>query len=123
MNYIENPKTKGSGIMCAIPQRGECPVRCHDCFFQSGRSYLEPLKDNLPNVPNHLNCEPWHVIRFNDGHDSNVDRPEVVGCALENFDHFFFNTSIPKNLSEYPGPVVLTVNPAGITDKSFMKVT
>jgi len=39
MGYKENPKTKGSGIVCAIPQKGICPNRCEDCFFQSGRSY------------------------------------------------------------------------------------
>jgi hypothetical protein len=41
MSYIENPKTKGSGIVCAIPQPGVCPIGCEDCFFQSGRSFLE----------------------------------------------------------------------------------
>jgi len=49
--YKENPKTKGSGIICCIPQTGICPQKCDDCFFQSGRSYLEPLVDNLPNMP------------------------------------------------------------------------
>ena len=51
MNYIENPKTKGSGIITCIPQEGICPMKCDDCFFQSGRSYLEPLDINLPNMP------------------------------------------------------------------------
>ena len=44
MSYIENPKTKGSGIIACIPQKGLCPNKCEDCFFQSGRSYLEPLE-------------------------------------------------------------------------------
>lgn len=48
MSYIENPKTKGSGIVCAIPQTGVCPIGCEDCFFQSDRSFLEPLDENLP---------------------------------------------------------------------------
>jgi len=51
MTYKENPKTKGSGILCAIPQTGRCPMQCSDCFFQSGRSFLEPLDENLPNMP------------------------------------------------------------------------
>ena len=46
-----NPKTKGSGIITCIPQTGRCPNGCEDCFFQSGRSYLEPLEENLPHVP------------------------------------------------------------------------
>ena len=37
MSYVENPKTKGSGILCCIPQKGRCPNNCSDCFFQSGR--------------------------------------------------------------------------------------
>ena len=52
MPYKENPKTKGSGIICCIPQKGTCPNNCEDCFFQSGRSYLEPLSENLPRVKN-----------------------------------------------------------------------
>lgn len=51
MRYKENPKTKGSGIIACIPQTGVCPNKCEDCFFQSGRSYLEPLEENLPNMP------------------------------------------------------------------------
>ncbi len=51
MDYKENPKTKGSGIICCIPQTGLCLMKCKDCFFQSGRSYLEPLEENLPNMP------------------------------------------------------------------------
>lgn len=26
MTYEENPKTKGSGIVCCIPQNGRCPI-------------------------------------------------------------------------------------------------
>ena len=47
-NWIWNPKTKGSGILTCIPQTGICPNNCEDCFFQGGRSYLEPLSKNLP---------------------------------------------------------------------------
>lgn len=46
--WIWNPKCKGSGIITCIPQAGRCPNNCADCFFQSGRSYLEPLEENLP---------------------------------------------------------------------------
>ena len=117
MSYIENPKTKGSGIICAIPQEGLCPQKCPDCFFQSGRSYLEPLEENLPNVPSVEEAKGM-VIRMNDGNDSNVKRDVVEKCA-EQFEDAFFNTSFPARIADYPGPVVLTLNPSGMTDDGF----
>ena len=33
-NYKYNPKTKGSGVITCIPQKGICPVKCEDCFFK-----------------------------------------------------------------------------------------
>jgi hypothetical protein len=113
-SYIENPKTKGSGVICAIPQTGVCPVGCHDCFFQSGRSYLEPLCENLPNLPP-IELTKGRVVRFNDGNDSNVQRDLVEETASQ-YDEAFFNTSMPKKLGEYSRPVVLTVNPGNMTD-------
>ena len=121
MAYRENPKTRGSGIICAIPQAGECPMRCADCFFQSGRSYLEPLAENLPNVPM-ISMTRGRVVRMNDGNDSNVDRMIVI-LAAQNCDDAFFNTSIPKDLDAFPRPVVLTVNPTDMTDKDAHFVT
>ena len=114
MAYIENPKTKGSGILCAVPQKGVCPMKCADCFFQSGRSYLEPLDKNLPNLPS-IKESKGRIVRINDGNDSNVDR-EVVEAAAKRYKDVFFNTSIPKDLGSFPGPVVLTVNPGSRTD-------
>ena len=74
MVYKENPKTKNSGILCCIPQTGKCPQGCEDCFFQSGRSYLEPLDENLPNMPT-IEEAKNRLIRVNaDGNDSNVNR-------------------------------------------------
>jgi hypothetical protein len=115
MPYIENPKTKGSGIICGIPQKGECPVKCADCFFQSGRSYLEPLDENLPNMPTPEQAR-GKVVRLNDGNDSNNQR-DVVMQAAEQYEHVFFNTSIPRGLEGFGAPVVLTVNPGKMTDK------
>lgn len=112
MSYRENPKTKGSGIICAIPQEGTCPNGCAECFFQSGRSYLEPLAENLPNLPTMLEASS-RVVRVNDGNDSNVDRPRVIAEAAR-YPMHFFNTAIPG--FDFPGPVVLTVNPATMTD-------
>lgn len=113
MSYIENPKTKGSGIVCSIPQTGVCPVGCADCFFQSGRSFLEPLDQNLPNVPD-FNTDGF-VVRMNDGNDSNVQRDVVLEEAARHKE-VFFNTSIANDLESFPGPVVLTLNPGKKTD-------
>jgi len=119
MNYIENPKTKDSGILCCIPQTGICPVGCTDCFFQSGRSYLEPLEDNIPNMP-----EPndYKIIRINDGNDSN-NKQELVIKSTQQYKHKFYNTSIPNNLDKFDAPVVLTLNPNKYTDNSFFPVS
>lgn len=111
MVYRENPKTKGSGIVCCIPQRGECPIKCPDCFFQSGRSYLEPLKENLPNIP--IELAPHQILRVNDGNDSNVDRVRVIQATNKFAGRRFFNTSRLKPFHE---PWVLTVNPGNQTD-------
>jgi len=126
MSYIENPKTKGSGIVCAIPQTGVCPVGCKDCFFQSGRSYLEPLNEHLPNVPHWLETVD-RIVRLNDGNDSNVNRHSVEDAIIDMCHGLtgyspkhFYNTSIPK--LDFPSPVVLTVNPAAMTDKRWHKV-
>lgn len=120
MTYIENPKTKGSGIVCCIPQTSECPMKCSDCFFSSGRSYLNPIKENLPNIPS-VEIAKGRVVRMNDGNDSNVDRDIVMACAKQ-FKDKFYNTSIPKDLEGFDAPVVLTLNPAGMTDKDFHKL-
>jgi len=117
MSYIENPKTKGSGILTCIPQIGKCPVGCEDCFFQSGRSYLEPLEDNLPNIPSE-EMAVGRVIRVNDGNDSNSARTVVVG-RCQKFPMRFYNTSIPRELGKFDAPVVVTVNPNYMTDVNF----
>lgn len=115
MTYIENPKTKGSGIICCIPQSGVCPVGCDDCFFQSGRSYLEPLKDNLPNMPT-IEQVQGKIVRVNDGNDSSNQQEKVIQDTKQ-YPMRFYNTSNPENLEAYEMPVVLTVNPAEMTDK------
>jgi len=115
--YKENPKTKGSGIVCCIPQTGECPVGCSDCFFQSGRSFLEPLKENLPNMPERL--EDWQILRINDGHDSNVNRKLVIEATDQWKGKRFFNTSFAAGFDD---PYVLTVNPGKDTNKAFATI-
>lgn len=117
MSYRVNPKLEGSGIFAAIPQKGMCPNGCTHCFFQSGRSYLEPLDENLPNLPP-VGLVWSGVVRMNDGNDSNVDR-EIVLEAAKHYPHVFFNTAIPEDLEGFPGPVVLTINPGMQTDHGF----
>jgi hypothetical protein len=118
--WIYNPKTKNSGIITCIPQTGECPNKCEDCFFQSGRSYLEPLNDNLPHIPP-KELAHGRVVRINDGNDSNVQR-ELVEKVAQQYDDYFFNTAIPENLGTFSAPVVLTLNPGQMTDTSFHKL-
>jgi len=121
MQYVENPKTKGSGIITCIPQKGICPNRCPDCFFQSGRSYLEPLIENLPNMPDPFYCYNGfcnRVVRVNDGNDSNVQRERVKDMTMV-YPMRFYNTAIPKDLEYFEMPVVLTVNPGEMTDNDF----
>jgi hypothetical protein len=121
MSYKENPKTKGSGIKCCIPQTvPKCPYNCADCFYQSGRSYLEPLNDSIPNMPTAEEAEGC-VIRVNDGHDSSF-QPDRCMRLTADFPHKFYNTSWPKKLAFFDAPVVLTVNPGKLTDKGWHKV-
>jgi len=120
MSYIENPKTKDSGLICCIPQSGTCPVGCADCFFQSGRSYLEPLEENVPNMPP-LADTVGRVVRVNDGNDSHNDQAAVI-AACAGYADKFYNTSVAKDLAAYDAPVILTLNPAAMTDTSWHRV-
>lgn len=120
MTYIENPKTKDSGIIGCIPQKGLCPNKCADCFFQSGRSYLEPLEKNLPNMPSQARAED-SIVRVNDGNDSMND-PKLVRRVTGGFAHKFYNSCDPKALKEFHEfPVMLTVNPGGMTSFRWHK--
>ena len=120
MNWKYNPKTKGSGVITCIPQEGMCPNKCEDCFFQSGRSYLEPFKENLPHIPSEELAD-GRVVRMNDGNDSSYMKDLVIETA-KNYKDYFFNTAVPGGLEEFNAPVVLTVNPASMTDKDFYKI-
>jgi hypothetical protein len=120
MSYIENPKTKGSGIVCAVPQTGGCPYKCPDCWAYNGRSYLEPLAENLPNMPSLAQAKN-RVVRVNDMNDSHHQQGHVIKSTKE-YPHRFYNTSCPADLDKYDGPVVLTLNPGAMTDNDFWKV-
>jgi hypothetical protein len=79
---------------------------------------MEPLTENLPNMPS-LADAMNHVVRVNDGNDSNVRKSTVVKDT-EAFPRKFFNTAIPD--LDFPAPVVLTVNPGKMTDIDFHKI-
>ncbi len=115
--YKENPKTKGSGIICCIPQKTRCPMKCPDCFFQSGQSYLEPLEDNLPNMPP-IEETYGRIVRVNDGNDSGNDVTLVLAKTI-NYEHRYYNTSLQKAPDQLKHATILTVNPGEITDTSF----
>jgi hypothetical protein len=114
--YIENPKTKGSGIIGAIPQKGKCPINCEFCFFNE-RSYLAPLEVNTPNMPSQEEAE-GKVVRVNDGGDSSTDFPLSV-TAAKIYKDKFYNTSSPSHLLAYDAPIVLTVNPGLLTNEDI----
>jgi hypothetical protein len=61
------------------------------------------------------------VVRVNDGNDSNVDR-EMVMEATKDYEQKFYNTAIPRDLVGFDAPVVLTINPAKMTDTEFYKL-
>jgi len=95
-------------------------MKCDDCFAFSGRSYLEPLEKNLPNMPSAEFAEDY-VVRVNDLNDSNYQR-ELVMEATKIYKRKFYNTAMPRDLGGFDAPVVLTINPAKLTDKNFFKL-
>lgn len=117
---IENPKLKGSGIVACIPQKGKCKYNCSDCFYNSGRSYLEPLDKNTPLIPSTKKTRN-RIVRINDGNDSCNER-ELVEYVAQKYNNYFFNTSNPCDLDEYSMPVVFTINGGNKTDTDFFKL-
>lgn len=99
----QNPKLIGSNIIDCIPQTGECPIRCEECFFNSGRFYRTL---DIPLIPTLAEAE-GKIVRVNSGHDSNIQRDLVLQCTKV-YEHKFFNTSLPY--FDFPAPVVFTCN-------------
>lgn len=100
---IPNPKQAGTCLFDCIPQEGKCPIGCNQCFFNRPDAFYTPT----PSVPTPEEVGDG-IVRMNCGHDSNIQREKVIETALR-YEHFFFNTSIPR--FNFPGPVVLTANP------------
>lgn len=101
-NLNENPKLAGSYLIDCIPQSGECPNKCSECFYNGGR-FFRPL---TPMIPTREEAR-GKIVRMNSGHDSNLKRSLVIQTAGQ-YEHVFFNTSIPR--FSFPGPVVFTAN-------------
>lgn len=109
-----NPKLIGSNILDCIPQTGNCPNNCSECFYNSSgffRSKDTPLIPTLEEVGD-------KILRVNSGHDSNVQK-ELVLKVTEQYPRKFYNTSLPN--FDFPAPVVFTCNGRD-TDHSAMMV-
>lgn len=104
MTMKRNPKQEGTSLWDCIPQTGDCPMNCNQCFYnRPGAFYHDKSKPLIPK-PSTVGDG---IVRVNCGHDSNVQRELVIRTA-QKYKHYFFNTSILP--TEFPGPVVLTAN-------------
>ena len=110
---MTNPKLVGSNIIDAIPQTGECPNHCSECFYNSGRFYRTLDEPLLPAPSETLG----KIVRVNSGNDSNNHRQLVVQ-STDHYQYKFYNTAIPR--LDFPGPVVLTINPQHNKDAAFV---
>lgn len=98
-----NPKLEGSNLIDAIPQTGECPIKCKECFYNGGRFYRtldEPLLPSLAETEG-------KIVRVNSGHDSNIRHDRVL-AVTSRYKNKFYNTSIA--CFNFPAPVVFTCN-------------
>jgi len=100
----KNPKQAGSRLWSCRPQTGPCPNNCNQCFYNRPGAFYSDM--NQPDVPMPEEVGDG-IVRMNAGHDSNIEKDEVLRFA-EIYPHVFFNTSIPD--FEFPGPVVFTAN-------------
>ena len=102
-NTVKNPKLEGTCLIDCIPQTGECPVGCAECFYNGGRFYRTLEEPLLPSLEEAMG----KVVRVNSGHDSNLQRDRVLEATLR-YPNKFYNTSIAR--FDLPGPVVYTCN-------------
>lgn len=99
----ENPKLSGSSMVDCIPQVGNCPNECIECYYNGGGFFTDkksPLIPTLEEVGD-------KIVRINSGHDSNLQK-ELVLKVTKRYTKKFYNTSIPD--FEFPAPVVFTCN-------------
>jgi hypothetical protein len=101
--YLGNPKLLGTNIIDCIPQTGECPKQCPECFYNGGRFFRtldEPWMPSEEDVGH-------KIVRVNSGHDSNIDK-DLVLEKTKHYGNKFYNTSVPD--FNFPDPVVFTCN-------------
>lgn len=101
--YTRNPKLEGTGIIDCIPQTGECPRQCPECFYNGGRFFRTLDEPWMPS----LEEAEGKIVRVNSGHDSNVDK-DLVMEKTKCYMNKFYNTSVPK--FDFGSPVVFTCN-------------
>jgi hypothetical protein len=101
--YLKNPKLKGTNIIDCIPQTGECPRQCPECFYNGGRFFRTLDEPWMPSVEE----AESKIVRVNSGHDSNVDK-DMVLKKTEQYLSKFYNTSVPN--FNFQSPVVFTCN-------------
>ena len=100
---LNNPKIEGSNIIDCIPQIGDCPIKCQECYYNSPTFYrinTTPLIPTLEEVGD-------KIVRVNSGHDSNINKPFVLEVTKQ-YSKKFYNTSLPG--FDFPSPVVFTCN-------------
>jgi hypothetical protein len=100
-----NPKQEGTVLYDCVPQIGPCPIGCNQCFYNRPGAFYLPI--DRPSLPSTEEVGEG-ICRINCGNDSNNQREKVIDAALA-YKNFFFNTSVMR--LDFPGPVVLTVNP------------
>jgi len=100
----KNPKQAGSRMWSCRPQTGKCPNGCNQCFYNRDNAYYCDI--NKPNIPTPEEVGN-DIVRMNSGHDSNIEKRQVINVASM-YKHAFFNTSLPD--FDFPGPVVFTAN-------------
>jgi len=98
-----NPKMVGTNLIDCIPQTGECPLQCEECFYNGGRFYRTLDKPLMPSLEESKN----KIVRINSGHDSNIQRESVIEKTRK-YPYKFYNTSLPN--FDFPSPVVFTCN-------------
>jgi len=99
----QNPKMIGTNLIDCIPQTGECPLQCEECFYNGGRFYRtlkHPLFPTLEEAKS-------KIVRVNSEHDSNLQK-KLVFQTTKAYPNKFYNTSLPN--FNFPAPVVFTCN-------------
>ena len=98
----------------AIPQTGQCPNKCLECFYNADGFFTDKTEPLLPSLDEVVD----KLVRINTGHDSNI-QIDLVIQTTQIYPKKFYNTSIPQ--FKFPAPVVFTCNGRD-TDFSAMMV-